>query len=92
MVIPIDMTAKQAQYLLQDWGSNLGPTDFSESVYVSIRGVGTRVFRGCAYYEAENYLFVWTASESFCINKKDMGDLVIIPYNQETLVSLKKVT
>lgn len=86
------MTTKQAQFLLKDWGSNLLPEDYCETIYLSIRGVGTKTFKNCCYHESDGYIFIWTREESFMVKKTDMGDFVSIPDNKEILISLKKVT
>jgi len=86
------MTKKQAQNLMEDLRKNLSPLDFVENIYISIRGVGNKVFRHCAYYEADGYTFIWTTQENFLISKKEVGDFVIVPYEHQSVVSLKKVT
>ena len=86
------MTRKQAQHLMYDWGNELLPTDFCETVYLSIKGIGTKTFKDCCYHDSEGYIFIWTKEESIMIKKKDLGDFVSIPDNKKIILSLKKVT
>lgn len=88
------MTRKQAQKLMDDLGQDLTPQDYCEQLYVSIPKVGTTVFKDCVYHEAENITLVWTLTDRFIIDKNDLGEAVIIPYNQsDSIVSLNtKVT
>lgn len=85
------MTRLQAQRLMEDLGKNLTPQDYTENIYVSIKKVGTKVFRQCAFYESEGFTFIWTQKEKFLINRKEVGDFVVVPYSHEALVS-KHVT
>lgn len=77
---------------MEDLGKNITEADYKENIYLSINAVGTRVFKDCAYFEADGYTFIWTREENFILNKQDLGDYVIIPYNFQTKVTLKKVT
>jgi hypothetical protein len=86
------MTKKQAQFLMEDLGKSLSLSDYTENVYMSIRGVGTKVFRQCAFFEADGYTFIWTMNDKFLINNKELGDFVVVPLTHQTVVSLKKVT
>lgn len=85
------MTRKQAQFLLDDWGSNLLPEDYCETIYLSIKGVGTKTFKECCYHDDDGYIFIWTREERFIIDKRDLGDFVAVSDNKKILVSLKKV-
>lgn len=87
-----NMTRNQAHNLMHDLGKNLIPQDYAENIYISIKNVGTKVFRNCAYFEAEGYTFIWTRVENFLMDKKEMGDFVVVPYEHNSLVSLKKVS
>jgi hypothetical protein len=86
------MTKTQAQRLMIDLGKNLTHDDYCEDLYISINNIGTRTFKKCAYFECEGYTFIWTPKELFLINKKKMNDLIIIPKNTETMITIKKVT
>lgn len=86
-----DMTRKQAEKMLNDLGENLTEKDYIEDIYLSIRGVGTQVFKSCSYFEAEGFTFIWTKNERFLISRKEIGDYVIIPYDPNIKVTLKKV-
>ena len=86
------MTNKQAQFLLKDWGNNLLPDDYCETVYLSIKGVGAKTFKNCCYHDSGNYIFIWTSGENLAINKKNLGDFVSVPTDasKRILVSVKK--
>jgi hypothetical protein len=87
------MTRKQAQNLMEDLGKNLTPSDFSESVYLSIKGVGTKTFRKCAYYEVDGFTFIWTKEDTYIISKEELGEFVIIPIESSLPMALsRKVT
>ena len=63
--------------------------DYCENIYLSIKDVGAKVFRECAYFETESWVFIWTLDDSFVFSKKLIGDFVLVHPN-ETMVSLKK--
>lgn len=84
------MTNKQALQLQKDWGENLDENDFHETLYVSIKGVGAKTFKSCSYHEQDNYIFIWTKDESFLINRKELGDFVIVSNTYSTIVSAEK--
>ena len=86
------MTKVQATNLLEDWGKGLKPKDYDQHIYVSIRGVGSKVFRNCAYHETDGYTFIWTKQEKYILNKKEVGDFIIVPFDHSSHVTLKKVT
>jgi hypothetical protein len=54
--------------------------------------VGTKVFKKCCYHDVENYIFIWTREDTFLIDKKELGDFVIIPQNSKSFLLTKKVT
>jgi hypothetical protein len=81
------MTKKQALQLQSDWGSHITPEDFSETLYLHIKDVGTQVFKQCCYHEQDNYIFIWTKNESFLVNKKDLGDFVAVVNPTDTIIS-----
>ena len=85
-----DMTRAEAINLMEDLGKNLSLRDYVDNIYISIKDVGTRVFRNCAYFEAEEYTFIWTHQESFLMDKNEMGDFVVVPYEHNSQVSLEK--
>jgi hypothetical protein len=85
------MTKSQAKRLMEDLGNNLLPEDYRENVYISVNGVGTEVFKNCAYFEAEGYSFIWTETEKRLLSKKEMGNYALIPYDPKDSVKLKKV-
>jgi hypothetical protein len=85
------MTKEQANYLLNDWGKNLSPEDYCETIYLNIVGIGSRRFKDCCYHDADGYIFIWTRTESFVVNKMDLGEFLLIPDDKKVLVSLEKV-
>lgn len=84
------MTHKQALRLQEDWGKDLEPKDFNETLYVSIKGIGTKVLKNCFFHEDGNYMFIWTKNESFLLNRKELGDFVMVPYPTQIMLSTKK--
>ncbi len=85
------MTKKQANNLLTDLRKSLQPEDYREDIYISIKDVGNKAFKSCAYYESESWLFIWTIDDSFVFNKKDVGDFVFVSSN-ESVINVKKET
>jgi hypothetical protein len=85
------MTKKQALFLLNDWGKNLREEDYCENIYMSIKGVGTKVFKNCNYHDTDTHIFIWTKEENFMANKKELGDFVVVPRNSEVHVTHQKV-
>lgn len=85
------MTRNQAQRLMEDIEKSLTKKNFCEDIYLSIKNVGTKTFKNCAYYEIEGFTFIWTEKERYLISKKEIGDYVIIPYDPNFKISLKKV-
>lgn len=83
------MNRKQAENLLTDLRKSLQPRDYCEDIYLSFKGVGSKKFKSCAYFETEKWLFIWTPDDSFVFNKKEVGDFVFVP-NNEAVVSIKK--
>lgn len=84
------MTNKQALQLQKDWGENLTDEDFHETLYLSIKGIGAKTFKSCSYHEHDNYVFIWTKDESFLIDKKELGDFVMVSNTYSTIVSSEK--
>lgn len=84
------MTKKQALHLQKDWGSHLVPNDFTETLYVSIKGIGNKIFKNCCYHEQGNYIFIWTKDDSYLINKKELGDFVAISNFNSSIMSVRK--
>jgi hypothetical protein len=85
------MTRKQAEKMMDDLGENITDKDYIDDIYLSIKGVGTQIFRNCSYFEAEGFTFIWTKNERFLISRKEIGDYVVIPYDPNIKVTLKKV-
>ena len=77
---------------MADIGKTLTDKDYCKNIYVSIKDVGTKVFKKCAHYQNEGYTFIWTETESFLINEKEIGDCVIVPQDSNSIISLNKVT
>jgi len=83
------MNRKQAENLLVDLRKSLEPRDYCEDVYLSIRGVGSKSFKSCAYFDSEHWLFLWTPDDSFVFDKREVGDFVFVPA-KEGIVNIKK--
>jgi len=84
------MTRSQALRLQEDWGSNITPEDFHETLYLSIKGIGSKIFKNCCYHEQDNYMFIWTKEESFLLDKKDLGDFVAVSDPHNFITSIQK--
>lgn len=84
------MTRNQALQLQNDWGKHIEKNDMNDNIYLSIKGVGAKVFKKCCYHEQEGYIFIWTKEESFLVKRKDLGDFVLIENPSNTVISLKK--
>ena len=85
------MTSKNAQKLLVDLGKEMSEDSFTDNIYLSIRDVGTKVFKHCKFEVLEGWLLIWTPTETFCVSQKDLGDFLIIDIDSPSLVELKKV-
>lgn len=77
--------------MMDDLGKNITEQDYIDDIYLSINGVGTQVFKNCSYFEADGYTFIWTKEARFLISRKEVGDYVIIPYDPNIKITLKKV-
>lgn len=64
-----------------DLRSQFSDSDYVDDVYVSIKNIGNKVFRKCAYFDNEDYILIWTRDDDFVIDKSEMGDCVVIPYD-----------
>ncbi len=87
----LSMTAKQAQNLLQDLRKSLDHEDYCVDIYVSIKGVGSKSFKSCAYFETDRWLFVWLKDESFVLDRKKIGDFVMAS-PKESVINVRKET
>lgn len=85
------MTREQARRLMVDLGKNLTSEDFCQNIYISTKSCGSRTYKSCSYFEAEDHIFVWTEENAEIISKKEVGDYIIIPHTTETILTLKKV-
>lgn len=73
------MTRRQAERLKEDLEKSITLDDYIEDLYISIKDIGSKVFRNCVYLEVEGWLFIWTKDESYMVRKKDIGDCLIAP-------------
>ena len=83
------MNRKQADNLLTDLRKSLRPRDYCEDIYLSFKGIGSKSFKSCAFFETEKWLFIWTPDDSFVFDKKEVGDYVFVS-SKETVASLSK--
>jgi hypothetical protein len=83
------MTRKQADNLMVDLRKSLRPRDYCEDVYLSTKNGKSKCFKSCSYFETETWLFIWTLSDSFVFNKKEVGDFIFVA-STETVLNLKK--
>jgi hypothetical protein len=79
-----NMTRKQAELLKMDLEKSITPADYIEDLYVSINGVGSKIYRKCVYLEAEGWLFIWTADASYMFSKKELKDTIVVPASYST--------
>ena len=83
------MTKKQANNLALDLRKSLELRDYREDMYLSFKKASPKSFRSCAFFETDDWLFIWTPNESFIFNKKEIGDFVFIS-NNEPMLKLKQ--
>jgi hypothetical protein len=76
------MTSKQAHNFSEDVRKELDEKSFISNIYLSIRGVGNKIFKHCTYDSLEGWLFIWTPEENFVAKESDIGDFVIVDANQ----------
>ena len=76
---------------MKDLGKEIRDDSYVDNIYLSIRDVGTKVFKNCVFFVEDGWMFIWTREESFCIREKDMGDFLVIDANSTCQVELKKV-
>lgn len=72
------MTSTQAGCFVNDIRSNLRDGDYCQTIYISIRDVGTKAFENACCQSIEGWLFIWTKDESFYVREKNLGDLVCV--------------
>jgi hypothetical protein len=72
------MTRKQAQNFSEDIKSELGDEDYYDDIYLSIKNVGTKMFKKCCYDQIDGWLFIWTQSDTFVAKESEIGDFVIV--------------
>lgn len=84
------MIETEAKNLMEDIQKTLTFRDYCKDVYVNCKDIGTRSFKSCAYYDIENWLFIWDIVEgSFIFNKDEIGDIVLIT-SDDPVFQLKK--
>ena len=84
----MSMTRKQAECLKKDLEKSITLEDYIEDLYISIKGIGSKVFKNCVYLEAEGWIFIWTKEESYILRKKDIGECVIAPASYYTTFTI----
>lgn len=84
------MTRSQALKLKDDIGKTIEDADFCDEVYLSIKGVGAKVFKDCNLYEIEGWIFIWTREESFAFCRKDIGDFLMLENPKSFSTNLEK--
>jgi hypothetical protein len=73
------MIETEAKNLMEDIQKTLTFRDYCKDVYINCKNIGTRRFKSCAYYDIENWLFIWDSIEGpFIFNKDDSGDIILI--------------
>lgn len=84
------MNRLNANKLMIDLGKELSEDTFVDNIYLSIRNVGTKVFKKCKFERLEGWIFIWTQDDSFCVKEKDLGDFLVIDTDSPSLIELKK--
>ena len=79
------MNLSQANNLQKDISKDISECDFVNDIYLTVKGIGTKVFRDCAFHETDDWIFIWTTSESFLINRKKIGDHVLVQKSESYL-------
>jgi hypothetical protein len=83
------MTKKQAERFCLDVAKNLIDEDLSETLYISIKNKGTKVFKNCRHDRIEGWIFFWSKKETYFVKEKDIGNFVIIEKNMSLSLSLR---
>lgn len=84
------MTRNQALDLQEDWGKELDPRDFNETLYLSVNKVGVQVIKQCCCHEHDGYIFIWTLEKSFLISRELFDDFILVKCPVDTITSVKK--
>jgi hypothetical protein len=85
------MEKVHAQKMMEDLGKHVIESDYCQDIYISTQLNGAKTFRECAYFEVENYIFVWKKSAALLISKEEVGNYIIVPNKTDTIVTLNKV-
>lgn len=79
------MTVNQAENFCLDIHKTLTDEDYKNSVYVSIKGIGTSIIKNCAYQISDGWIFFWSKNNSKYIRESEIGDFVIIDAHAPSL-------
>jgi hypothetical protein len=80
------MTKKQAENFCLDIASNLTDEDFTDTLYISIKNKGTKVFANCKYERVDGWLFFWSKNETYYVKEKELGDFIVVDANMSPVV------
>ena len=83
------MTQRQASRFLDDVKRDLDSKDYIQTLYLSIKNIGTKIFRNATFQLLDGWLFIITPDESFCIREKDLGDFICIDMDNMPIYDLK---
>ena len=72
------MNRSQASRFSTDIRAELSDRDFCQTLYLSIKDIGTRTFKDASFQYIDGWLFIWTQNESFYVKEKELGDFVCI--------------
>ena len=75
------MNSRDAQRFSDDIRKELDENSFVDNIYMSVKHVGTKVFRNCKCDQIDGWIFIWTQTETYTVKESDMGDFVIIDTN-----------
>lgn len=82
------MTHEIANHFLLDTRRDIRDTDLNgQNVYLSIKGIGTKVFHDATSQIIDGWLFIWSREETFCVSMEEVGDLVCINVDDNSNVT-----
>jgi hypothetical protein len=85
------MTKKQAENFCLDIASNLTDEDFTDTLYISIKNKGTKVFANCKHERIDGWLFFWNKNETYYVKEKELGDFIVVEANMSpTVLEIKE--
>lgn len=81
------MNKTTAKNFSEDIRKQLTVDCFSDTIYLSIRNVGTRAFKNCKCDRIDGWLFIWTGEENFYVEETELGDFVFIDASEKQVLT-----